>query len=81
MEAKWTTDSNGSYVFVIKADRFLRNMVRSIVGTMILVGRHRMTIEQFCQVIEGKNRCKAGESAPANALFLEEIEYPKDIFV
>lgn len=81
MEAKWTTDGDGCFVFVIKADRFLRNMVRSIVGTMILVGRHRMTIEQFCQVIEGKNRCKAGESAPANALFLEEIEYPKDIFV
>ena len=81
MEARWTTNGLGDYVFVIKADRFLRNMVRAVVGTLMLVGRHRMTVEQFCHVIEGKNRCKAGESAPANALFLEDIEYTEDIFL
>ena len=81
MEAKWTETTPGEYVFVIKADRFLRNMVRAIVGTLMLVGRHRLTVDDFCQIIEGKNRCKAGDSAPANALFLEDIEYPEDIFL
>lgn len=81
MEVKWTETTPGEYVFVIKADRFLRNMVRAIVGTLLLVGRHRLTVDDFCQIIEGKNRCKAGDSAPANALFLEDIEYPEDIFL
>lgn len=80
MEAHW--DQVGDqYVFTIKADRFLRNMVRAIVGTLLLVGRHRLTVEQFCRIIEGKDRCIAGDSAPARALFLEEIEYPDEIFV
>lgn len=81
MEARWTETSPGEYVFVIKADRFLRNMVRAVVGTLMLVGRHRLTIDDFCRIIEGKDRCKAGDSAPANALFLEDIEYPQDIFL
>lgn len=81
MEARWTETAPGEYVFVIKADRFLRNMVRAIVGTLLLVGRHRISINDFCRIIEGKDRCKAGDSAPANALFLEDIEYPKDIFI
>lgn len=81
MEARWTEVAPGDYVFVIKADRFLRNMVRAVVGTLLLVGRHRISIEDFCHIIEGKDRCKAGDSAPANALFLEEIEYPQDIFL
>lgn len=81
MEARWTETAPGEYVFVIKADRFLRNMVRAIVGTLLLVGRHRISINDFCSIIEGKDRCKAGDSAPANALFLEDIEYPEDIFI
>lgn len=81
MEARWSEVAPGDYVFVIKADRFLRNMVRAVVGTLLLVGRHRISIEDFCHIIEGKDRCKAGDSAPANALFLEEIEYPQDIFL
>lgn len=80
MEAHWDEVSPGEFVFVIKADRFLRNMVRAIVGTLILVGRHRLTIDGFCRIIEGKDRCKAGDSAPANALFLEDIEYPDTCF-
>ena len=80
MEAHWTETTPGEYVFIIKADRFLRNMVRAIVGTLILVGRHRLSIEDFCKIVEGKNRCKAGDSAPANALFLEDIEYPAELF-
>ena len=63
------------WVFVIKANRFLRNMVRAVVGTLVEVGRHRMSLEQFRSVIEGKSRCQAGESMPGNALFLEKIEY------
>ncbi|MBP5680258.1 MAG: tRNA pseudouridine(38-40) synthase TruA [Bacteroidales bacterium] len=87
MEAYWTArPKDGAegwdydYVFTIKADRFLRNMVRAIVGTLIQVGRHRMTIQEFAQVIERKDRCTAGDSVPAKGLFLEEIEYPEDIF-
>lgn len=76
--AEWVDDGGGCWHFVISADRFLRNMVRAVVGTLIEVGRHRMTLEQFQSVIEGKNRCKAGESMPGNALFLEDVKYPFD---
>ncbi len=80
VEAKWVALPEGSefgaqWVFVIKANRFLRNMVRAVVGTLVEVGRHRMTLEQFRSVIEGKSRCQAGESMPGNALFLEKIQY------
>lgn len=64
-----------TWYFEITANRFLRNMVRAVVGTMIDVGRGRLTIEEFCKVIEGKRRTEAGESMPGNALFLEIIEY------
>lgn len=77
--AEWTADGQG-YVFKITADRFLRNMVRAIVGTLMQVGRHKLTVEQFCRIIEGKDRCIAGDSAPACGLFLEEIGYPDEIF-
>ena len=63
-------------MFTITADRFLRNMVRAIVGTLGVVGRGKLTIEQFCQVIEKKDRCSAGTSMPGNALFLWKVEYP-----
>ena len=79
MYAKWEQTTDGG-VFTIKADRFLRNMVRAIVGTLMEVGRGAMTIEQFCKVIEQKDRCAAGSSMPGNALFLTDIEYPEEIF-
>ena len=75
VQAEWIKTSDSDWFFVIKANRFLRNMVRAVVGTLVEVGRHRMTLEQFRSVIEGKSRCQAGESMPANALFLEKIEY------
>ena len=59
----------------IAANRFLRNMVRAVVGTLIDVGRHRVTLEQFHAIVVGKSRSDAGESMPGNALFLEEVEY------
>ena len=74
-EARWVDDGDGCWHFVISADRFLRNMVRAVVGTLIDVGRHRLTIEQFKAVVAGKNRSNAGESMPGNALFLENVEY------
>lgn len=81
MQAHWDVDSQGNAIFTIQADRFLRNMVRAIVGTLIEVGRGAMTIEGFCRVIEQKDRCAAGSSMPGNALFLTDITYPKDIFI
>jgi len=74
MEAQWM-EQNGLLVFHIKADRFLRNMVRAIVGTLLEVGRGKMTIEAFRQTIDKKDRCSAGESVPAHGLFLEAVDY------
>lgn len=67
---------NNGIVFTIKADRFLRNMVRAIVGTMIEVGRGKLSLEGVKKIIEEKNRCSAGTSMPGNALFLWRITYP-----
>lgn len=75
IEAKWIKDDEGCFYFRIKANRFLRNMVRAVVGTLVEVGRHRLSLDDFRNVIEGKKRTMAGESMPANALFLEKIEY------
>lgn len=63
-------------VFTISADRFLRNMVRAIVGTLVEVGRRKITVEDFRNIIEKKDRCSAGTSMPAQALFLWDIKYP-----
>ena len=73
--AQWHQTSPSSWYFEITANRFLRNMVRAIVGTLIDVGRGRLSIDDFRKVIEGKRRTEAGESMPANALFLENITY------
>lgn len=74
-EAHWDRVGESQWRFTITANRFLRNMVRAIVGTLIEVGRKRMTIEQLRKVIEAKDRCRAGDSVPGNALFLVEVEY------
>ncbi|MDR0834952.1 MAG: tRNA pseudouridine(38-40) synthase TruA [Candidatus Symbiothrix sp.] len=79
MQAHWRRDEQYDgevWVFTIQADRFLRNMVRAIVGTLIEVGRGKLSLEEFRNVIEGKDRGKAGTSVPAHALFLTEIKYP-----
>lgn len=76
MEAVWF-EKDGMLVFRIKADRFLRNMVRAIVGTLIEVGRGKISKEQFRKIIEDKQRGKAGASALAKGLFLSSIEYPE----
>lgn len=73
-EARWQNE-NGQLVFTITADRFLRNMVRAIVGTLLEVGKGKLTLPEFQQIINQKDRGKAGTSVPAHALFLENVRY------
>ena len=73
--AHWHQTSDTEWYFEITANRFLRNMVRAVVGTLIEVGRRRMTLQEFRKVIEGGRRTQAGESMPAKALFLERVTY------
>ncbi len=73
--ARWVQLSDYEWRFEIIADRFLRNMVRAIVGTLMEVGRGQLTLEGFRQVIERKDRSAAGDSVPARGLFLQNVEY------
>jgi len=73
--AEWKQTSETTWYFEITANRFLRNMVRAVVGTLVDVGRGRLTLDEFRNVIEGKRRSDAGESMPGNALFLEDVKY------
>ena len=81
MHAEWTQLDEVTWVFTIRADRFLRNMVRAIVGTLLEVGRGKLSVEGFCRVIEQKDRCRAGTSVPGNALFLVDVAYPEELFL
>ena len=74
-EAYWQEVAPGQWRFTITANRFLRNMVRAIVGTLVEVGRGRISIEDIRRIIEAKDRCSAGESVPGKALFLVDIKY------
>jgi len=80
MYAKWEQESDSLWFFTIQANRFLRNMVRAIVGTLLQVGRGKITVEDFRGIIEMKNRSIAGTSAPAHALFLVDVTYPAGLF-
>lgn len=73
-EAFWT-ESEGELIFTVTANRFLRNMVRAMVGTLLDVGREKISIIDFQNIINQKNRCQAGTSAPACALFLTDVRY------
>lgn len=75
MSAEWRSQDD-ILVFSITADRFLRNMVRAIVGTMVALGRHKITADEFRHIIEARDRSMAGESVPASGLFLCNIVYP-----
>lgn len=77
IRANWE-EKEGKLVFTIEADRFLRNMVRAIVGTLVDVGRGKTSMDEFKGIINSKNRSKAGQSAPAKGLFLTNISYPWD---
>lgn len=76
--ASWKSLGN-QLVFTIKADRFLRNMVRAIVGTLLDVGFEKTSLSEFQEIIKSKDRSKAGTSAPAKGLFLNKVIYPEQI--
>ena len=78
-ESKWEKEGN-MLIYTVSADRFLRNMVRAIVGTLIDVGRGKIDIARFREIIEAKNRGAAGTSAPAHGLFLTDVHYPGTLF-
>ncbi|MCD8292772.1 MAG: tRNA pseudouridine(38-40) synthase TruA [Prevotellaceae bacterium] len=79
-QARWTQVDQITWVFTITADRFLRDMVRAIVGTLLEVGRGKLTLDGFRRVVEGRDRSLAGTSVPAHALFLCDISYPDTLF-
>ena len=79
--AYWERKSEHHWIFNITADRFLRNMVRAIVGTLLEVGKGKISNSEFCQIIEKKNRDVAGVSVPGKALFLTDVCYSEDSFV
>ncbi|MDR3141108.1 MAG: tRNA pseudouridine(38-40) synthase TruA [Tannerellaceae bacterium] len=77
--ARWERDGD-AWRFDITADRFLRNMVRAIAGTLIETGRGKLSIQDFSAIIEAKDRGRAGTSVPGHALFLTDIAYPEELF-
>ncbi len=79
MHAEW--EVKGSFlVFTVRADRFLRNMVRALTGTLVDLGSGKISIEDFRKIIEKRDRSAAGTSAPAKGLFLKSVEYPEGFF-
>ena len=78
--AKWQQNEH-MITFNITANRFLRNMVRAIVGTLLDVGQGRTTLDEFERILVSKNRSEAGRSVPAHGLFLSHVEYPQNIFL
>jgi tRNA pseudouridine38-40 synthase len=68
-------------IFIIRANRFLRNMVRSLIGTILDVSQDKILIKKLPEIIKKSNRIYAGPSVPAHALFLSNVEYPKTVFV
>ena len=68
-------DEPGRWCFVITANRFLRNMVRAVVGTLILVGRGKITVDEFRSIVASGKRTLAGDSMPGHALFLWDVSY------
>jgi len=75
VEAHWERN-NEKIIFTISADRFLRNMVRAIVGTMVEIGSGKKNIDDFKKILESKDRNQAGPSAPAHGLYLTQVKYP-----
>ena len=80
MHAEWNRQHE-MIIFTITADRFLRNMVRAIVGTLLDVGTLKLSLHDFKHIIEGKKREHAGASVPAQGLYLKRITYPSNLFI
>ncbi len=79
--AKWTKNKAGDLVFTISADRFLRSMIRMIVGTMVQLGKHKMSLNDFEEIINQKDCRNASPLAPACGLYLLKVKYPQKIFL
>lgn len=75
-EAVWSNVSDTEIVFTISANRFLRNMVRAIVGTLVEIGKNKMDVQEIKAILESKNRSEAGTSVPAHGLYLTNVIYP-----
>ena len=80
MRAEWTVDGQGVLCFTIRADRFLRNMVRAIVGTLVDVGRGRYTPQEFRAIVASRDLSRSSAGAPAQGLFLSDVRYPAEVF-
>jgi len=80
-KAIWQQTEEQEWRFTIRANRFLRGMVRAIAGTLVMVGKNKISLQEFRNIIESKNRALAGGNAPAHPLFLSGIRYPKTIFI
>lgn len=79
--AQWIQINKEEYVFKITANRFLRNMVRAVVGTLLEVGKGKISLDEFKTIVNNKNRSDAGMSAPGHALYLSHIQYPQSVFL
>ena len=79
--ARWEETEPGLWRFTITADRFLRNMVRAVVGTLLDVGRGKITEDDLRRIINAHDRCSAGDSVMGEALFLADVRYPDDIYL
>ena len=79
-QAQWERDGD-VWIFTITADRFLRNMVRAVVGTLLEVGKGKMTLEDVKTIIKSRDRSRAGASVPAKGLYLTGITYPEEIYL
>lgn len=80
MKAQWQCNDDGVLCFTIRADRFLRNMVRAIVGTLVDVGRGRYSVEEFREIVRSLDLSKSSAGAPAQGLFLSDVVYPEEMF-
>lgn len=78
-EARWVTEGS-KLVFHIEADRFLRNMVRAVVGTLLEIGTGKWTVAQLREILESRDRSAAGPSAPAHGLYLVDVRYPSTLY-
>ncbi|PIB36751.1 tRNA pseudouridine(38-40) synthase TruA [Reichenbachiella sp. 5M10] len=79
-DAKWE-EYNDEFHFHVSANRFLRGMIRAMVGTMLLVGEGKINLDTFAAILESRDRTRAGRSVPACGLYLKDIIYPKDVYI
>lgn len=80
VKAEWSEEEHGVLCFTIRADRFLRNMVRALVGTLVDVGRGRYTVEEFGEIVRSRDLSRSSGGAPAQGLYLYDVRYPEELF-